>query len=54
MKFLALEQQKEKKYLKSVFHFSIHVLTSKIIFLDILLWPEPTIENPLKAAISKF
>jgi hypothetical protein len=29
-------------------------LKLKIIFLDILLWPEPTIENPLKAAISKF
>jgi hypothetical protein len=25
----------------------------KIIFLDILLWHEPTIENPLKAAFSK-
>jgi hypothetical protein len=26
----------------------------KIIFLDILLWSEPTIESPLKAATSKF
>jgi hypothetical protein len=28
-KFLALEQQKEKKDLKSVFHFSKHVSTSQ-------------------------
>jgi hypothetical protein len=30
MKFLALEQQKEKKDLKSVFHFSKHVFPSKL------------------------
>jgi hypothetical protein len=29
MKFLALEQQKEKKDLKSVFHFSKHFFTSQ-------------------------
>jgi hypothetical protein len=29
MKFLALEQQNEKKDLKSVFHFSKHVFTSQ-------------------------
>jgi hypothetical protein len=29
MKYLVLEQQKEKKDLKSVFHFSKHVFTSQ-------------------------
>jgi hypothetical protein len=31
MKFSALEQQKEKKDLKIVFHFSKHVFTSQAI-----------------------
>jgi hypothetical protein len=29
MKFFAMEQQKEKKDLKSVFHFSKHIFTSQ-------------------------
>jgi hypothetical protein len=34
MKLLALEQQKEKKDLKSVFHFSKHVFTSQAIAIE--------------------